>query len=330
MLKLFFSAVLLAIYLGAGSAVAQEPVLLLPYFDSNGENGVYLAWSEDGREFHAVNSNEAIFTPPAWKNQSLTRDPSIVYHDGRFHMVWTSNWKGEVFGYASSPDLKSWSEPLMIEPWRGEGEKPNNVWAPEICWDHVADEFKVVWSSTLPSELADGDGNDDRHGGDHRMYYLTTTDFQQFSDPQPIFEGRDEDLIDAHLVFDAEGDRWVMNYKKEVSAARGGKNIRLAFSPPEITPRSFSDAGGPIVGQGTSISPMNAEGSSLVPWRGEWLLYWDSYSNRHYSMASSSDLQEWSDESDQLRMPVRHPRHGTVFIADRENIGWELTKSSDE
>ncbi|TWT97796.1 Glycosyl hydrolases family 43 [Botrimarina colliarenosi] len=320
---------LLALSLALATVAAEaEPVLLFPYFDSNGENGVFLAWSDDGRTFSPVNDGKPIFTPPQWSDgQHLTRDPSIVWHDGLYHMVWTSNWVGRWYGYANSPDLKTWSDPQRIQPFADGAEQPNNVWAPEIFRDHVAGDFKIVWSSTLPSEFEDGDGSDDKHGGDHRMFYTATTDFETFTDPQPIYQDPGWSVIDAHVAWDDEGDRWVMALKKEVSPERGGKNIRLAFSPAEIGPESFGDSTEPLVGPGTAISGRDAaEGPSLVRWNGEWLLYWDSYGARHYSMASSRDLTEWRDETASIVHPAKHPRHGTVFVTDDEHVGWELKK----
>ena len=87
-------------------SLAANDVFLLSYFKGNGETGVYLAASDDGLTFQDLNAGRPVFTPPQWAGQNLTRDPSIVYRDGLFHMVWTSSWTGECFGAATSPDLK--------------------------------------------------------------------------------------------------------------------------------------------------------------------------------------------------------------------------------
>ncbi|MCO6045531.1 hypothetical protein NG895_16590 [Aeoliella sp. ICT_H6.2] len=315
---------ILAALLSSASATAEQ-VLLITYFDSNGENGVFLAASRDGRTFYKLNDGKPIFRPPRWKGQSLTRDPSVVWHDGLFHMVWTSNWNGNVLGYANSQDMVEWSEPQMIQPFPEGQEQPNNIWAPELFHDPVADDFKIAWASTLPSELNDDDGSADRHGGDHRMYYLSTKDFQTFSKPELLVEDQNYSMIDGFMVYDEPNERWVTSVKSEVSPERGGKNLRLAFSPPKISPRSFKKVSGPIVGPGSPVrSDSWAEGASLVRWHGKWLLYWDCYTKHHYGLAESDDLESWRDQTDQLEFPVQHPRHGTVFVADTEQLGWEL------
>lgn len=313
---------------------AADDVLLFPYFNSNGENGVYLAWSSDGRSFQPLNNGDPIFTPPQWAGgQTLTRDPSIIFHDGQFHMVWTSNWNGNVFGYAWSPDLVSWSTPRQVQPFPDGHEQPNNAWAPELFWDHVMENYKIVWSSTLPSELGDGDGSEDSASSDHRMYYVSTTDFESFSTPELLFQDEGYSVIDAHVVSQpSEGadGRWVMTLKKELGTDQGGKNIRLAFSDAVIGPSSFGPSTDPVVGFGTPIrGNEQAEGPSLVQWNDQWLLYWDAYSSGHYSLASSTDLVTWTDETAQLLMPVSHPRHGSVFIADAADVGWRLGPRSD-
>jgi len=117
----------------------EDAVFLLSYFKGNGETGVFLAASEDGLVFKDLNEGRPVFMPPQWQGQNLTRDPSIVYHDGLFHMVWTSSWVGSCFGAATSSDLKRWSEPIRVEPFRNwpADAQPANTWAPEVHWDPV-------------------------------------------------------------------------------------------------------------------------------------------------------------------------------------------------
>lgn len=237
----------------------------------------------------------------------------------------------------SSDDLETWSEPIKIRPFPEGIVQPMNVWAPELLWDHIACKIKIVWSSTLSSELSDGDGSEDSHGYDHRMYYMETNDFKSFTEPKLVFQDLDYSVIDAQIIFDPgkfdaqSQERWVMVLKKEVPRDQGGKNIRLAFSSPTIEPESFRESTEPIVGSGTDIQGLYlAEGPSLVFWNREWLVYWDSYQAHHYSMASSNDLNTWTDQTQKLKFPVTHPRLGTVFITDDQKISWELNTTPAE
>lgn len=297
----------------ADRTVADE-VYLFPYFTGNGEDGVKFAWSDDGREFHNLASGMPLMTPPSWPDQNLTRDPSIVYRDGIFRMVWTSHWKGEVFGYAESADLLHWSRPLQVRPFAG-GEHPLNVWAPELHFDAARGDWMVVFSSTLPEELHDGDGSEDAHHYDHRLYVLRTRDFKTFTAAVPYFDPG-HSVIDGQIADASDGHSWLV-YKNEMPVEKGGKNLRLTELPDRTG--VAINAGPAIIGPGSDVRPdEQAEGPTLL-WNGsQWLLYWDAFSSGHYGLASSPDLKHWTDESDRLRFPVEHPRHGTVFMVPRE------------
>jgi len=232
---------------------ASNDIFLLSYFKGNGETGVYLAASEDGLTFKDLNEGRPIFVPPEWPGQNLTRDPSIVYRDGLFHMVWTSSWTGECFGAATSPDLKQWSKPVQVQPFTNwpDNDRPINTWAPEVHWDPVQKNYAIIWSSATAGVEGDGGHNsgglekdparkvkpDLRH---HRTFISRTADFQSFSDAKVFFSpGVSE--IDAMMAFDDRGtadpadDRWVLVCKDEQIPELGGKNIRLTTAPGDLT-----------------------------------------------------------------------------------------------
>ena len=86
---LFAVAAFSLLALAAASRGADDDVLFLAFFRDNGQAGIFLAASRDGVRFDAVNNDRPVMKPAGWPGQSLTRDPSIVYHDGKFHAVWT-------------------------------------------------------------------------------------------------------------------------------------------------------------------------------------------------------------------------------------------------
>lgn len=292
----------------------------MPYFLGNGESGVHLAWSRDGRRFVSLADGKPVMTPPAWPKQNLTRDPSIVYRDGVFHMVWTSHWRGEIFGYAESRDLKHWSEPRQVRPF-GAGlpaaRRPLNVWAPELHYDRRRGDYYILFSSTLPQELNDGDHSEDAHGFDHRLYVIRTTDFESFSEPEVFFDPG-HGVIDGMVAEGPAHERWFI-YKNEMPPQRGGKNLRL--SRLSEGDEAAIEPGRPIIGPGSALRPdEHAEGPTLL-WTGqEWLLYWDAFSSGHYGLASSRNLVDWHDETSELRWPAAHPRHGTVLRVDHRGF----------
>ena len=92
--------------------------------------GVYLAYSSDGLAFALLNQGKVVLLGPAWPGENLTQDPSIVYHDKMFHMVWTASWSSRSVGYARSRDLLHWESVRKVVVWQ-EGVAVRNTWAPE-------------------------------------------------------------------------------------------------------------------------------------------------------------------------------------------------------
>jgi hypothetical protein len=311
----------------ASAAAADGDVLFFSFFRGNGEAGTYLAWSEDGVKFAALNNDQPIFPPAPWPGQNLTRDPSILYRDGKFHAVWTSSWKGRVFACAESPDLVRWSEPVKVQPFPDSlpaEDQPQNIWAPEIHWDPAQENYAILFSSTMERESRDGDGsnNNGKDGGnDHRIYITRTADGKTFT-PAALFFDQGFSVIDAQITPD--GGRWVMAIKHEQEIPLGGKNLRLTFAPLDLS-KPWSPASPPVFGPGSPIRPQEmVEGACLVKWNGQWHLYTDAFANRHYSLATSPDLKTWTDHTDELVMPPNNPRHGTIFRAPRSAVGFRM------
>jgi hypothetical protein len=66
-----------------------------------------------------------------------------------------------------------------------------------------------------------------------------------------------------------------------------------------------------------------AEGPSLLKVDGLWRLYWDAPGGEAaYCLATSPDLLNWTDRTPAVRMPVEHPRHGTVSLVPAAAVGW--------
>jgi len=331
-----------SVSLGAG-----DEVFLFSYFKGNGETGVFLAASADGLVFRTLNEGRPVFTPPPWQGQNLTRDPSIVYREGLFRMVWTSSWTGLCFGAATSTDLRQWSEPVRVEPFRNwpADDQPANTWAPEVHWDPVQKDYAILWSSATASLEGKGGHNsgglendpnrrvrpDTRH---HRTFISRTSDFKSFTDAKVFFApGVSE--IDACMAFDDRGtadpadDRWVMAVKNEQIPELGGKNIRLAtasvdlmnrfppkFRSPTDTNKPWSD---PVVGPGSSVQANQwVEGPTIMKVGDEWWLYFDRFRvrNGRYGLATSKDLIHWMDRTAALDLPG-DAHHGTIFRAPR-------------
>jgi hypothetical protein len=290
-----------------GGQVAEpddERHYLFSYFTGNGEGGLHLAHSTDGLTWRALNGGRPLLAPTAGRDR-LMRDPSIVRGpDGLFHMVWTVSWEERGIGYASSPDLIRWSEQRYIPVMEHEPEA-RNTWAPELFFDEAEDRYLICWSTTIPGRFPETDGQDaseGRPGWNHRMYYVTTRDFESFSETR-LFYDHGFNVIDGVVVRD--GDRYALFLKDETNRPFvPQKNIRVAFS--DLAEGPYGPPSEPLTGDSW------AEGPTVLRIGAEWYLYFDRYRDRQYGLMISPDLVQWREASDQLVVP-EGMRHGTAF-----------------
>ncbi|HEY9195766.1 MAG TPA: glycoside hydrolase family 43 protein [Mucilaginibacter sp.] len=286
----------------AGMANAQEKqpkeVYLFSYFKDNGQDGLHLAYSEDGLKWTAL-KNDSSFLKPMVANDKLMRDPCVIRGvDGLFHMVWTDSWTDKGIGYASSPDLVHWSAQQQLPVMEYEA-KARNCWAPEITYDKAAKSYMIYWATTidglfpLTDSLAEGKY-------DHRIYYITTRDFKTFSRAKILFDFG-FNSIDATIVPD--GKRFMMVFKDE-RLHPVQKNLKIAYAKNLTGP--YSRPEGAITGK------YWAEGPTVLHIAGKWIVYFDKYMDHRYGAVSSTDLKNWTDISDQISFP-NGTRHGTVL-----------------
>lgn len=296
MMKQLFALIFLCGLLN--SALAQDSAYIFAYFKDNGQDGLHLAYSRDGYTWKTIHNGESVLTPTAGDDK-LMRDPCIIRGaDGRFHMVWTVSWKEKGIGYASSPDLLHWSEQRDI-PVMAQEPGALNCWAPEITYDSHHKEYMIYWATTIPGRFSAGEASgDDKYN--HRLYYVTTKDFQQFT-PAKLLYDEGFNVIDASIVPDK--DRYIMFLKDETKTPPQ-KNIRIAVSK-KMT-GGYGKPSAPITGQ------YWAEGPTALRKGNKWIVYFDKYMQHSYGAVESTDLKSWTDVSDKISLPAGI-RHGTVL-----------------
>ena len=294
---------------GQDTSATADAHYLFSYFTGNGEDGLHLAYSTDGYRWTALNGGESLLTPTAGEDR-LMRDPSIVQGpDGTFHMVWTVSWGERGIGYASSEDLIHWSEQRFLPVMAHE---PNalNSWAPELFYDAATEQYLIVWASTIPGRFPETDNqdpSDDGAGYNHRLYYITTKDFEEFSETQRFYD-HGFNVIDGTIVKADSG--YALFLKDETNEPfTPQKNIRLAFSDAAAGP--YSPPTEPITGD------YWAEGPTALQVGGAWFLYFDKYIEHEYGLLASEGLEEWRDASERLVVP-EDMRHGTAFKVTSE------------
>jgi hypothetical protein len=300
---------LLLIILFAGNVISQtqpDNVYLFCYFKNNGEDGLHLAYSNDAYNWKALFNDSSILKPVVSKDK-LMRDPCIIRGgDGKFHMVWTVSWADRGIGYASSSDLLQWSEQQFIPVMMHE-DSAKNTWAPEITYDERKRRYMIYWATTIAGRFPQKDTSAEGRRNNHRMYYVTTKDFKDFSKTKLLYDPGFS-VIDATIARDKK--RYVMFLKNETRSPVE-KNLRVAFAK-KLT-RTYSNPGPPITGN------YWAEGPTALKLGDKWVVYFDKYTQHKYGAVESTDLVNWTDISDKVTFPAG-TRHGTAFIVTREEF----------
>lgn len=302
----FLTIVLLALCACGNQPKTESDVYLFSYFKGNGEDGLHLAYSEDGLKWESLKGDSSFLTPEIGKDK-LMRDPCIVQDKaGTFHMVWTTGWWDQGIGYASSKDLKQWSSQQNI-PVMKDFEGTKNSWAPELFYDRKDDTFYIFWSSTIPGAFPEKNTSESERGLNHRQYYVTTKDFKTFSDTKLFFEPGFS-VIDGTII-EKEGTYHLIVKNEESEPAQ--KNLRITSNN---RPYDFpTEVSAPITGD------YWAEGPSILP-VGEYVyVYFDKYMEHKYGAIRSTDMKHWEDVSDSISFP-KGVRHGTAFRVSKEIV----------
>lgn len=281
-----------------------QNVYIFSYFKSRSIDGLHLAYSHDGYKWQALNNDSSFLKPTAGKDK-LMRDPCILKDDkGVFHMVWTVSWTERIIGYASSPDLVHWSKqkeiPVMMhEP------LAKNAWAPEIFYDDRKKNFVIYWATAIKGKFPATDTLGDN---DHRIYYVTTKDFNTFSRAKLLYE-HGFNVIDA-TIQKVGRKRYVM-FLKDETIKPVKKTLHIATG--KYVTKGWSKPSPPITGN------YWAEGPTAIKIGDEWIVYFDKYRDHKYGAIASKDLQMWTDVSDKISLPPGI-RHGTIFKISKQEF----------
>lgn len=296
--------IVLTIGVASRAQSISDSAFLFCYFKGNGD-GLHYAYSDDGFKWKPL-LNDSVFLTPTVGGDKLFRDPCIIKGaDGNYHMVWTVSWHDKGIGYASSKDLVHWSQQKFLPVMMNE-DSARNTWAPEITFDPKKKEYMIYWATTISGRFPQRDTSAES-GYNHRIYYVTTKDFKNFSKTKLLYDPGFS-VIDASIVRD--GKNWVMFLKNETRYPVE-KNIRVATAKKLQGP--YSKPGASITGK------YWAEGPTAIRIHGQWVVYFDKYRDHNYGAVTSKDLLHWSDVSDKLSFPPG-VRHGTVFKISKEEL----------
>lgn len=165
---------------------------------------VYFSVSPDGYNWQCLNNAKPIIT--CEKGEGGCRDIEIVrLKNGVFVIIATDlcivnrmdengniDWKkvnstgSKCLSIWHSDDLLSFSEQQLCYMGRDDF---GCLWAPEVFYDDINDEYLVHWGSTVAQDSF-------THMS---IYCATTKDFKTFSEPKLFFSKKNE-ILDSHIV----------------------------------------------------------------------------------------------------------------------------------
>ncbi|HYC70687.1 MAG TPA: glycoside hydrolase N-terminal domain-containing protein [Opitutaceae bacterium] len=293
----------------AASLRAADQAYLFTYFTRNGEDGLHLAWSEDGYKWQPLREGRSFLTPTIGAKEKLMRDPCVARGpDGTYHMVWTSGWTENAIGYAATKDFLTWTDQREL-PVMAHEPAVRNTWAPEIAYDDAKGEFVIFWASTVPGKFPATDGASES-GYNHRMYCTTTKDFRAFT-PTRLFYDPGFSVIDATFLR-ADGKLHLVIKDETVNPPK--KHLQIA--PADSAAGPFGALSPPFTPAGLWV-----EGPTAVKIGDDHLVYFDAYTKRHYGAMRSRDLRTWEDVTAKMEFPFEgtpvRMRHGTVIEVPR-------------
>lgn len=165
---------------------------------------VYFSVSKDGYNWEEVNGGQPILN--SFLGEKGSRDIEIIRkRDKSFVIIATDlcvanrmdenhniDWKhinhngSQKISIWTSDDLISFSEQRQLD-FSGNGF--GCLWAPEIFYDDINDEYIFHWGSTV----------EDSDFDHMSIFYSKTKDFVEFSKPE-IFFAKDNNILDSHIT----------------------------------------------------------------------------------------------------------------------------------
>lgn len=282
---------------------------------------VYFSISRDGYHWEEVNNGK----PVLWchDGEKGARDFTIIRHkkNGKFYMLATDlclvrnlkekyhdSW-AEVAAYGSkcldvweSDNLTDWSAQRLVPVCN---DDYGCVWAPDIIYDKIQENYIVHWSSTHKRSGYKNKG----------IYYSRTVDFISFTEPEPLYCIENKDYIDS-AIYEENGIYYMIlkseNRSESVRMLRS-KNI----TGPYENVREFEESA-------DRLEPGVFEGPTAVQLPdGSWNLFLDYYGGKEeikgYIPFRMKALSEGHFErrEDLFSFPGRF-KHGTILTISSE------------
>lgn len=282
---------------------------------------VYFSVSKDGLAWEQVNNGEPVLTAQLGEKGCrditvmrlhtggfvvLTTDLCIVYRMDENHNV---DWKkvnstgSKCLRMWKTDDLVHFGEEKLIYMGRDDF---GCLWAPEIFFDEINEEYLIHWGSTLAED-----------NFTHMSIFCSTTkDFVSFTEPKLYFT-KDNEILDTHIT--KIGETYHLFYKNSdhppMNMHATSDNLYGPFVHDEKFEQFMHDMGnaGAYEGPTTYILP-----------DGRWCLMLDFFGCEKEKMgyvpfiSDTPGVAEFERRADLVSFPYGFKHGGAIAITDEE------------
>ncbi|MBQ7740686.1 MAG: hypothetical protein IJT65_05590, partial [Eubacterium sp.] len=291
-------------------AKSTQGAYLFTYFTGNSqsEQRIRFAVSQDGYNFTPVNSNNPVITQT--KGTLCCRDPYIFKGQDNYYYliatdmdasgnIWWGNSNTMVIWRSS--DLLSWTDETIISMTDITGaDDIQRCWAPQVVWDEDEGKYLVYfglasWSITQNATV---------------MYYCYTDDLldeSHYSYPQLLYKPTDGGAaIDGDIIYDAKTKTYYLYYKDETNAT-------ICYVTSKNLTGPYGDASNPtrVINSNVGLEGCNAH---FITGTDTLVMLADAYGDGYFVMNQSKDFRHfYALDSSDYTINNCSPRHGSVI-----------------
>lgn len=282
---------------------------------------VYFALSKDGFNWKQLNNGEPILTSTIGERGCrdievirlrtggfviLTTDLSIAYRmDENFQVNWkeVNSTGSKCLCMWKTDDFISFSEQKRIYFGRDDF---GCLWAPEIFYDELNDEYLIHWGSTVAED----------NYTHMSIFCCTTKDFKSFSEPK-LFFTKDNEILDTHLI--KVDDTYHLLYKNAEHPSMNMHATSKNLYGPYEHDKAFEDYMSTLEKPGSYEAP-----TTLVLPDGRWCLMLDFFGCEKEKMgyvpfvSSKPGDSNFKRADESFSFPYGFKHGGIIEITDEE------------
>lgn len=282
---------------------------------------VYFALSKDGFNWKQLNNGEPILTSTIGERGCrdievirlrtggfviLTTDLSIAYRmDENFQVNWkeVNSTGSKCLCMWKTDDFISFSEQKRIYFGRDDF---GCLWAPEIFYDELNDEYLIHWGSTVAED----------NYTHMSIFCCTTKDFKSFSEPK-LFFTKDNEILDTHLI--KVDDTYHLFYKNAEHPSMNMHATSKNLYGPYEHDKAFEDYMSTLEKPGSYEAP-----TTLVLPDGRWCLMLDFFGCEKEKMgyvpfvSSKPGDSNFKRADESFSFPYGFKHGGIIEITDEE------------